>query len=239
MFLSDTLCPTVICVNAQVAALAAAETARREHERAQIAKDAIDAAIALRDRSALADAVAIASGIPVAASDELQTSLAVGTRMLAYLQLCALKPKHAAWSCAEVRAVFETLSLVHELAADSTAAVVKYLADERANGSLLSVLASSSRTLERLVPDDLRRHRLVAILTEMCADPAAGGPAAAGVSVAAEIKLDAVHVGDAHTGAVAGAAASLSPAAAVACADSSTAIARLKDVPLSGLRCVH
>ncbi len=69
----------------QVAALTAAEAAHREQERAQTAKDAIDAAIALRDRSALADAISVAKGMSVSASDELHASLTVGTRMVAYL----------------------------------------------------------------------------------------------------------------------------------------------------------
>ena len=173
--------------------------------------------------------------------------------MLAYLQLRAAKPNHAAWSCAEVRTAFEALAPIHRLAADSVAIVVKYFGDEIVNGSDLFVLASSSRTLESLVPADLRRHRLVAALFEMC-DDSAGGAAPVSVSVpvavasvpiaAAELKIDTLHIGGgAHIDAHGGAVAAVSPTAAVSAAaaavsevDASTAITRLKDVPLSGLR---
>jgi hypothetical protein len=156
----------------RVAAEAAAEAGRREAERVQLAKDAVDAAIALRDRGALADAVSIASGMAVtdSAADEWQKSLTVAARVLSYLQLRATKPQHAAWSCAEVRTAFEALASVHSLAADSSAAVVRYFADETVDGALLSVLAADADIIKELVPNSLRRHRLTAVLSEMCAD---------------------------------------------------------------------
>jgi hypothetical protein len=99
------------------------------------------------------------------------------------LQLRAAKPKHATWSCAEVRAAFEALASVHSLAAESSAAVVRYFADETVDGVLLSVLAADADILKALVPNSLRRHRLSAVLTEMCADSVGGVKAPVAVPV--------------------------------------------------------
>ncbi len=110
--------------------------------------------------------------------------------MLAFLQLRASKPSHAAWSCAEVSVAFEALANVHELATDSIATVIKYFADEKVNGTLLSLLALDSDILKELAPNSLRRHRLSGVLSAMCSDPvvaasasAVPAPAAAAVSV--------------------------------------------------------
>ncbi len=59
------------------ASAAKAEAERREQERVRMVMDAIQAAIAARDRAALEDAVAVAKGIliSVSASDKLQVPL--------------------------------------------------------------------------------------------------------------------------------------------------------------------
>lgn len=89
--------------------------------------------------------------------------------MIVYMQLHPANPMLLG-RYAQVSASFEALASAHELAADTSAVIITYFADEKASDSLLAVVASDTDLLKEWAPHALRRHRIVAVLAEICAD---------------------------------------------------------------------
>ena len=191
-----------------------------------MAKDSIDAAIDDRDRIALMDAVAIANGMSVSqsASGVLEKSMATAALVLPYLQLRASKPNHATWSCAEVRTAFDALAHVHNLAADTSATVTAYFDDETVDGALLPVLASDADLLKEVVPNSLRRHRLTAVLSEICADPVGAANVPVAVKAAVGVKAPVAVAVPMPAAVAVAAAGAASPHSVSAAASSSSEV---------------